>query len=564
MNVISEHDLVIIGAGAAGLRAAISAAETDPNLNIALISKVFPVRSHTVAAEGGIAASIKQGDSYQDHSIDTINASHFLADQDAVELFTKKCADEIKTLDQWGCPWSRDKDGSISIRKFGGMNKRRTVYAADKTGFYMLHNMFERTFLHMGIVRYDEWFVTKIFADKNNVKGLYAINLKEGTQHIILAKAIIICTGGAGQLYKNTTNSEQCTGDGMALALKAGLHLKDMEFMQFHPTAMPETGILISEAARAEGGYLLNRKNERFLKDYVPRQMELGPRDALVKAMLEEYQKGNGLQKNGHQFMLLDLRHLGTEKINEKLSHIKELVMDYMGIDPTKEPIPVTPAQHYTMGGIHTNTDCETAIPGLYAAGESACLSIHGSNRLGSNSLAECLVFGKIAGQNAANYCQNRNFADIKVDEVEDEQNSIQKTINQVGKRNVFDVKKQINELMENHAGIIREHKSLLKALEKIQNIREHKKEIELQQKNLVFNYEFTSLIELEGMINLAEAVILSAEARRESRGSHLRLDHPEPNNKYFLHHHLINKVKGKLHLSKLPVRITRWQPENL
>ncbi|MBD3328087.1 FAD-binding protein, partial [Candidatus Peregrinibacteria bacterium] len=523
MNVISEHDLVIIGAGAAGLRAAISAAETDPNLNIAIISKVFPVRSHTVAAEGGIAASIKQGDSYQDHSLDTINASHFLADQDAVELFTKKCADEIKTLDQWGCPWSRDEDGSISIRKFGGMNKRRTVYASDKTGFYMLHNMFERTFLHTGIYRYDEWFVTKIFADKKNVKGVYVINLKEGTQHIILAKAIIICTGGAGQLYKNTTNSEQCTGDGMALALQAGLHLKDMEFMQFHPTAMPETGILISEAARAEGGYLLNRKNERFLKDYVPRQMELGPRDTLVKAILEEYQKGNGLQKNGHQFMLLDLRHLGTEKINEKLAHIKELVIDYMGIDPTKEPIPVTPAQHYTMGGIHTNIDCETTIPGLYAAGESACISIHGSNRLGSNSLAECLVFGKIAGQNAANFCQNKDFADIKVDEVEDENNAIHKKLNQRGTKNIFEIKAELKDFMETHAGIIRDHKSLLKALEKIQTIKEHNKEIEIKQKNLVFNYEFTSLIELEGMLDLAEAIILSAEARRESRGSHLR-----------------------------------------
>src|SRR5438034_1223060 len=414
---ISHHDVLLVGGGGAGLRAAIAVAETSPNLSVAVVSKVYPMRSHTVSAEGGAAAVIKPGDTLDDHAYDTISGGDWLCDQDAVEIFVKEAPEELLRLEHWGCPWSRDPDGHIAVRAFGGMKKMRTWFAADKTGFHMLHTLFQTTLKYDAIARYDEWFVTRLLVDDGRVQGVVAIELMSGKIQAITARAVILCTGGCGRVFPFTTNANIKTGDGMALAYAAGAPLKDMEFVQYHPTGLPFTGILITEAARSEGGYLLNKDGYRYLQDYnlgtpqpkpVLRSMELGPRDRLSQAFVKEQEKGRTIEGPYGSVVHLDVRHLGAKVIDAKLPFVRELCLKYQNIDPVKELIPVRPVVHYMMGGVHTDINGATPLRGLFAAGEVACVSINGANRLGSNSLTELLVFGARAGKSAATFASKQ------------------------------------------------------------------------------------------------------------------------------------------------------------
>ncbi|HZD12162.1 MAG TPA: FAD-binding protein, partial [Candidatus Binatus sp.] len=404
-----NHDILIVGGGAAGLRAAMAAVEYDPKLDIAIASKTYPMRSHTVSAEGGMAAATREYDSLDQHAFDTIKGSDFLADQDAVEYFVSECPKEAVQLEHWGCPFSRDPDGRMAVRAFGGMSVKRTLFAGDKIGFHLLHTLFQTSLKHEAIQRYDEWFATTLLVEGGHCSGVTAINIRTGEMTSILAKATILSTGGSGRIYKFTTNGWIKTGDGMALAYRAGVPLKDMEMVQFHPTLLPNTGILMTEAARGEGGYLINKDGERFLKRYLPGKMELGPRDIISRAEMTEIKEGRAFEGPYGPYVHLDVRHLGKDVIDSKLSFLKELAEKYVGVDPVHEPIPVRPGQHYIMGGVHTDKTGFTGMPGLYSAGEAACVSINGANRLGSNSLTECLVFGAVAGKEAAKYAAHQS-----------------------------------------------------------------------------------------------------------------------------------------------------------
>src|SRR5215468_8603438 len=412
-------DVLIVGGGGAGLRAAIAVAETYPRLRVSVISKVYPMRSHTVSAEGGAAAVVKAADSLDEHAYDTISGSDWLSDQDAVEAFVREAPEEMLRLEHWGCPWSREPDGHVAVRPFGGMKIERTWFAADKTGFHLLHTLFQTTLKYDAIQRYDEWFVTKLLVEEGRCQGVVAIELATGNIQAITAKAVILCTGGCGKVFPFTTNANIKNGDGMALAYRAGAPLKDMEFVQYHPTGLPFTGILVTEAARAEGGWLLNKDGYRYLQDYdlgtpepkpVLRSMELGPRDRLSQVFVKEMEKGRTIETPYGPVVHLDLRHLGEKVINAKIPFVRELCRKYQNIDPVRDLIPVRPVIHYMMGGVHTDINGATPLAGLYAAGEVACVSINGSNRLGSNSLTEILVFGARAGRAAGAFAADQPY----------------------------------------------------------------------------------------------------------------------------------------------------------
>src|SRR6186997_647347 len=409
--VVADHDVLLVGGGAAGLRAAIAIAETEPGLDVAIVSKVYPMRSHTVSAEGGAAAAIAEGDTLDEHAYDTVSGSDWLGDQDAIEAFVEEAPRELLQLEHWGCPWSRQPDGRVAVRAFGGMKRMRTWFAADKTGFHMLHSLFQTALKYSAMKRYDEWFVTRLLVDDGRVHGVVAVELKTGRIRAVTARAVVLATGGCGKVFPFTTNANINTGDGMALAYRAGAPMKDAEFVQYHPTGLPFTGILITEATRAEGGWLLNKDGYRYLQDYdlgtptpepTLRSMELGPRDRLSQAFVHEVEKGRVVDTPYGPVVNLDLRHLGATLIDSKLPFVRELCLKYQNIDPVTELVPVRPVVHYMMGGVHTDIDGATPITGLYAAGEVACVSINGANRLGSNSLPECLVFGARAGRAAA------------------------------------------------------------------------------------------------------------------------------------------------------------------
>lgn len=572
----SQHscDVLIIGAGGAGLRAAIAVAETHPRLKVGVISKVYPMRSHTVSAEGGAAAVIKSNDSLDHHAYDTISGGDWMSDQDAVETFVNEAPKEMIRLEHWGCPWSRQDDGHIAVRPFGGMKIERTWFAADKTGFHMLHTLFQTTLKYDQIHRFDEWFVTKLLVDDGLCQGAVAIEMVSGKVCAISAKSVIVCTGGSGKVFPYTTNANIKTGDGMSLAYRAGVPLKDMEFVQYHPTGLPFTGILITEATRAEGGYLLNKDGYRYLQDYdlgmpesqpVLRSMELGPRDRLSQAFVQEQKKGRTIEGPYGQFVHLDIRHLGEKIINSKLPFVRELCLKYENIDPVKEMIPVRPVVHYMMGGIHTDINGATPIKGLYAAGETACVSINGANRLGSNSLTELLVFGNRAGINAAEFALTQNgtskaIAAMASDEaLRIDREFLSKTD---GKEKIADLRKEMHVCMEDGAGIYRTEVSLLKSQDKIRELQDRFKNIRIEDRSKTFNTDLFAIIELSYLLDIAEAIVQSALHRKESRGSHQRTDFPTRDDENFLAHSLaFKKENGIPDIRFSPVKITRWQP---
>ncbi len=571
---ISSCDVLVVGGGGAGLRAAIASAEAHPELRVGVISKVYPMRSHTVSAEGGAAAVIKGGDSLNEHAYDTISGGDWLSDQDAVEAFVREAPEEMLQLEHWGCPWSREADGRIAVRPFGGMKVERTWFAADKTGFHMLHTLFQTSLKFDGLQRFDECFVTKLLVDEGRCQGVVAIELATGRIQAITAKAVILCTGGCGRVFPFTTNANIKNGDGMALAYRAGVPLKDMEFVQYHPTGLPFTGILITEAARSEGGWLLNKDGYRYLQDYdlgkpeakpVLRSMELGPRDRLSQVFVKETEKGRTLVGPYGHYVHLDIRHLGGKLIDKKLPFVRELCLKYENIDPVKEMIPVRPVVHYMMGGIHTDIHGATPLPGLYAAGEAACVSINGANRLGSNSLTECLVFGARAGKAAAAFASQQGEPGLSIlTQAQDEYRRLEETFLRKtgGGEGISTLRTEMQKIMEESAGIYRAGTVLQQAAQNLRTLQERFHEVSLEDHSYTFNTELTAALELSYMLDVAEAIVHSALQRRESRGSHQRTDYPQRDDHTFLAHSLACRTEdGSPRIEYMPVTITRWPP---
>ncbi len=561
------YDVLIVGGGAAGIRAAIAAAETDPRLRVAIVSKVYPMRSHTVSAEGGTAAVLRQEDSFDGHAFDTVKGSDYLADQDAVEVFVREAPLEVIQLEHWGCPWSRDADGRLSVRPFGGMTTWRTCFAADKTGFHMLHTLFQTSLKYSQIVRHDETFVTSLLVEDGRCIGVAALDAVSGRLEAIAAKSVILATGGLGRVFAFTTNGAICTGDGMALAYRAGVPLMDMEFVQYHPTGLPNTGILITEAVRGEGGYLLNKENERFLERYVPAKMELGPRDMISRAMVAEFEAGRGFEGPYGEYMHLDVRHLGEEMIDRKLPFMRELGRDFVGIDIVHEPIPVRPVVHYMMGGIPTDIYGATPMQGLYAAGECANVGLNGANRLGSNSLSECLVFGNAAGRAAADHALDRSPPPSNPVQqlVADETRRVEDTYleRREGTERIAAIREELQRAMDRGVGVYRTGDGLRTVCDDLKGLRERFGRVRLDDHSRVFNTELTSALELEFMLDVAEAIAWSALAREESRGAHARRDFPERDDSRFLAHTLAHFEPGRPpRLVYQPVHITRWEPQ--
>ena len=567
-------DVAIVGAGGAGLRAAIALAEAAPALRIALVSKVYPMRSHTCAAEGGAAGVIKPGDSLQQHFDDTVGGGDWLSDQDAVDYFIAEAPRELVQLERWGCPWSREPDGTVAVRPFGGMKLERTWFAADKSGFHILHTLFQTSLKHPSIQRFDEYYATELLVEDGRCRGLTAIEMRSGQMRRFDAGAVILAGGGAGRMFPFTTNGAIKTGDAMALAYRAGVPLKDMEFVQYHPTGLPSTGTLLTEACRGEGGVLLNKNGRRFLQDYgmgpetplgrpVLKTMELGPRDRVSQAFWHEQRKGNAVSTRWGDAMLLDMRHLGEKKIDERLPLVRDMSISYMGVDPVKDPVPVRPVVHYMMGGIHTDMRAATPLEGLFAAGECACVSINGANRLGSNSLTELLVFGRRAALSALEFL-DKNKPTRGTDTLG---NAAQARIRELfqrtgGGETVAGLRKEMLHAMEEHAGIYRSGEGLAAACAKLAELRRRYRSLELTDKTNVYNTDLLQALELGSMLDCAEAVVQSAAARKESRGAHQRLDFPERDDRNYLRHSMATYgAEGPPRIGYRDVVITRSQP---
>ena len=562
-----SYDVLVVGGGLAGIRAAIAAVEANPRVRVGMVSKVYPMRSHTVSAEGGAAAALAPGDSYETHAFDTIKGSDYLADQDVVEAFVREAPVEIIQMEHWGCPWSRNPDGTIAVRPFGGMTTWRTCFAADKSGFHMLHTVFQTSLKYPQITRHDEAFVTKLLVEDSRCVGVVALDIRTGRFDAITAKSVILATGGLGRVYAFTTNGNICTGDGMALAYRAGAGLKDMEMVQFHPTGLPFTGILITEAVRGEGGYLLNNQGERFLKRYVPNKMELGPRDIISRSMVTEFEAGRGFEGPHGKYMHLDVRHLGAEVIDRKLPFMRELGREFVGIDIVKDPIPVRPVMHYMMGGVGADISGATPILGLYAAGECANVGLNGGNRLGSNSLSECLVFGAAAGRAAAHY--SASAKPVTANPVDamlwDEAHRVEAAYleKKGGDERIGVIREEMQKEMDAGAGVFRTRDGLSRLARNLGGLRERFEKVKIEDSSRTFNTEIMAALELDFMLEVASAITFSALAREESRGAHARLDFPERDDKKFLKHTLAfhtNALAPRLEYSD--VTITNFQPQ--
>ena len=561
-----KHQVIVVGGGLAGLRAAVATAQAG--VDTAVLSLLYPVRSHSGAAQGGINAALAnmeecKDDSPAKHAYDTIKGADYLADQDCAESMTSDAPKRIYELEHWGVPFSRLPDGRIGQRPFGGAGYPRTCYAADKTGLYILHTLYEQAVKHRVKV-YNEWAALSLAEDGAACHGLVALNLQTGEIVPFGADAVIIATGGAGRIYKRTSNAMQSTGFCLGMAYRAGVPLKDMEFVQFHPTTLIGTNILMTEGARGEGGYLVNKEGERFMQRYAAKAMELAPRDIVSRSIQTEINEGRGFPDGGGSIHL-DLRHLGPEKILERLPGIRDITLSFLGIDPIEQPIPIQPGQHFIMGGIDTDKDGATKLPGLFAAGECACVSVHGANRLGGNSLLECVVMGQRSGAAAVDYVQGKS-APIKEPALKD---TARKTTSEVeallkseGKERLVSLREPMAEAMTDKVGIFRSEKAMQEALATIQELRVRYRQIAVDAKTRKFNLDLLRTTELGGMLDVAEAMAAGALARKESRGAHSRLDFKTRDDAGWMKHTLAFYSNDGARLQHRPVTVTKWQPE--
>ncbi|MCJ2519572.1 MAG: succinate dehydrogenase flavoprotein subunit [Candidatus Thermoplasmatota archaeon] len=559
-----EHDVVIVGGGLAGLRAAI---EAGRGVDTAVVSKLHPLRSHTGAAQGGIAASLGNAsrDSVEEHLFDTVKGSDYLCDQDAVEILVKEAPGNVYDLEHIGVVFSRTEDGKIAQRPFGGHSKPRACYAADWTGHTVLHTIYEQSLI-AGLRFYDEWYALAIAMNDGACAGIVAMNIATGDIEAFHAKAVIFATGGYGRAYRITSNAYANTGDGLALVLNAGLQVQDMEFVQFHPTGLYQQGILVTEGARGEGGYLLNDKDERFMERYAKEKMELAPRDVISRAIQTEINEGRGI--GGKDFVYLDIRHFGEEHIRESLPQIQDLVVNFLGVDPIKQPIPIQPTAHYSMGGIPTDVHGQVIfgperepVPGLYAAGECACVSVHGANRLGTNSLLEAVTFGRrvgIAASEFASEAKNVPFPEELLSQVKED---VDKLLGSTGKESAPLIRTELQETMTNLCGIFRKEADLRNCIEKVRELRERADDVGIHDRSRIFNTELIDVLETRNLLEFSEVIAVGAEARRESRGAHFRTDYPKRDDGNWLKHTLAWREKGGVVLDYKDIVITKYQP---
>jgi succinate dehydrogenase / fumarate reductase flavoprotein subunit len=560
-----DYDLIIVGSGLAGLRGAIQAARRNSKIRIGVISKVQVMRSHSVSAEGGTAAVLfpQDGDSIESHIYDTVKGSDFLADQDAAERLCKEIPDEIYQLEHWGMPWSRREDGKIGQRAFGGYSFPRASYASDKVGFFEMQTLYDTCQKFDNIEFLNEWFVTSILQSEQKFVGITAIELSNGNFHTIKGKALIIATGGAGRIYSFSTYALSSTPDGLDMAYRAGLALKDMEFVQFHPTGIMPSGILITEGARGEGGYLINKDGDRFMKKYASKQMELAPRDIVSRSIMTEINEGRGFKhETGVDCMKLDLRHVGDEIIKQKLGGIREISLKFSGVDPAQEMLDIRPVCHYMMGGIHTDINGASELQGVWAAGEAACISIHGSNRLGANSTSECIVWGKITADEAVNYIENEQstvqFPNHLV--YAEERRIYDGIFRGSGQVNPYEIRQELTDTLNDKAYVYRNQTDLVEGLKRVRELKTMTwKHVDDQAKE--YNTNFSNVMELDSMFRVAEVVLIGAINRKESRGSHARTDFPKRDDKKFLHHTLAYYDPEEPIMKKHPVTITNYKP---
>lgn len=561
-----KHQVIVVGGGLAGLRAAVECAMLG--VDVAVLSLLYPVRSHSGAAQGGVNAALAnmeecKDDSPTKHAYDTIKGADFLADQDCAEILTTDGIARIYELEHWGVPFSRTPEGKIAQRPFGGAGYPRTCYAADKTGLYILHTLNEQA-VKQRVKVYNEWAILSLASDGTRNHGLAALNLQTGEIGAFAADAVVLATGGAGRIYKRTSNAMQSTGFAIAVAYRAGIPLKDMEFVQFHPTTIIGTNILMTEGARGEGGYLINKDGERFMQRYAPKAMELAPRDIVSRSIQTEINEGRGLPDGGGS-VYLDLRHLGREKILERLPGIRDICLSFLGLDPVEQPIPIQPGQHFIMGGIDTDKDGATSLPGVFAAGECACVSVHGANRLGGNSLLECVVMGQRAGVAAAQYARGVTAAPnaaVVQDALKKTSAEVDALLKAEGKERLATLRDAMQDTMNDQVGIFRDEKGMAEAVATLRELRARYRNIGVDAKHRKFNLDLLRTIELGGMLDLAEAIAVGALARQESRGAHFRLDFKTRDDANWLKHTLAYFTPDGARLEYKPVTITKWQPE--